>query len=320
MSVQIASWEQNLLEWAYQGSQSAPVDECTTDQTALQKAYAHCAALTKTHSHTFFLASGLLAGAKRQAARALYAFCRISDDLVDRATGDAHMALRQWRQQATQDCSDIYDAVLLAWNHTQVAYNIPSLYAQQLIDGVARDLSQTRYTTFADLTQYCYGVASTVGLMAMHIIGFDGPAAIPYAVKLGVALQLTNILRDVGEDWAAGRLYLPLEELAEFGLTEDDLAAGTLDERWRALMRFQIERVRRLYAESLPGLAYLRPDGRFAINAAAQLYCAILDDLEAHQMDNLHRRAYVSLWGKLRRLPGIWWKAKTMKLPQEKDR
>ncbi len=316
MSVHISSWEQNLLEWAYQGIQSAPVDECTSDQTALQKAYAHCAALTKTHSHTFFLASGLLAGAKRRAARALYAFCRISDDLVDRATGDANAALGQWRQQATQDCRDPYDAVLLAWNHTQVSYNIPRLYAQQLMDGVARDLSQVRYATFADLTQYCYGVASTVGLMAMHIIGFDGPAAIPYAVKLGVALQLTNILRDVGEDWAAGRLYLPLDELAEFGLSESDLAAGAVDERWRALMRFQIARVHRLYAESLPGLAYLHPDGRYAINAAAQLYCAILDDLEAHGMDNLHRCSHVGLWGKLRRLPGIWWKAKTTKLPR----
>ncbi|MBN2006673.1 MAG: squalene/phytoene synthase family protein [Anaerolineae bacterium] len=320
MCLNTTSWEQNLLEWAYQGSQSAPVDECTTDRAVLRKAYAFCAALTKTHSHTFFLASGLLSGAKRQAARALYAFCRISDDLVDRATGDANLALERWRQRTAQDCSDPYDAVLLAWNHAQVVYNIPRLYAQQLMDGVARDLAPARYATFADLAQYCYGVASTVGLMAMHIIGFDGPAAIPYAVKLGVALQLTNILRDVGEDWRAGRLYLPLEELFEFGLTEEDLAAGIVDERWRALMRFQIERVRRLYAESLPGLAYLHPDGRYAINAAAQLYCAILDDLEAHGMDNLHRRSYVGLWEKMRRLPGIWWEAKTAKPPEKKNR
>jgi phytoene synthase len=148
----------------------------------------------------------------------------------------------------------------------------------------------------------------------MHIIGFAGSAAIPYAIKLGVALQLTNILRDVGEDWQAGRVYLPQEELAAFALTEADLAAGQVDARWRAFMQFQIERNRRLYAEAWPGIALLNRDGRFAIAAAAGLYQAILDDIEAHDYDVFNRRAQVSKWGKLSRLPGLWWQSRDLKI------
>ena len=142
--------------------------------------------------------------------------------------------------------------------------------------------------------------------MVMHIIGFSGPEAIPYAVRLGVALQLTNILRDVGEDWHADRLYLPQNELAAFGLTEEDIDVGRVDDRWRAFLGFQIARNRRLYAQAMPGIALLHPDGRFAIAAAAGLYRAILEDIEAHDMDVFTRRAHVSQWSKVRRLLGMW--------------
>jgi len=192
-------------------------------------------------------------------------------------------------------------------------YHIPPRYAHQLIDGVAKDILKTRYANFDELAEYSYGVASTVGLMAMHITGFDtAAAAIPYAVKLGVALQMTNILRDVGEDWRAGRVYLPQDELAAYGLTEDDFGGSLAsDGRWRALMRFQIARNRRLYAESLPGVDLLHHAGRFAIAAAAELYRGILEDIEAHDYQVFCRRSHVSRWGKLRRLPGIWWRART---------
>ena len=179
-------------------------------------------------------------------------------------------------------------------------------YAEQLIEGVRRDLTISRYATFQDLTGYCYGVASTVGLMAMHVIGYRDEEAVPYAIKLGVALQLTNILRDVGEDWSMARVYLPQDELAAFDITEADLAAGTVNPRWVEFMRFQIERNRRLYREAIPGIAMLHRDGRFAIAAAADLYSAILGDIERHGGDVFHRRAHVSALGKLRRLPRIW--------------
>lgn len=185
------------------------------------------------------------------------------------------------------------------------------------MSGVACDLNVVRYANFEHLAEYCYCVASTVGLMAMHIIGFEGPRAISYAVKLGVALQLTNILRDIGEDWAAGRLYLPQDELAAYDLDEMFLDAGVVDDRWRAFMAFQIERNRRLYDEAMPGIALLDADGRFAIASAADLYRGILDDIETHDYDVFSRRAHLSTWGKLRRLPGIWWRARTIRPPAE---
>jgi phytoene synthase len=202
------------------------------------------------------------------------------------------------------------DLVALAWADTRRRYKVPPRYAEQLIDGVARDLRQTRYQTFEDLAAYSYGVASTVGLMSMHIIGFSGPEAVPYAIKLGVALQITNILRDIGEDWRAGRVYLPVEELEAYGLTEEDLAAGHIDVRWRSFMQFQIERNRQLYREARPGIAMLNADGRFAIAAAADLYQGILGDIEAHDYDVFNRRAYVSTPRKLSMLPRIWWQSR----------
>jgi phytoene synthase len=239
--------------------------------------------------------------------RALYAFCRMSDDIVDCSAGDVEERLAAWRRRALTPEPSSGDFVALAWADTRFRYRIPLRYAEQLIDGVARDLCQKRYRTFEEVVRYAYGVASTVGLMSMHIIGFDGEQAIPYAIKLGIALQLTNILRDIGEDWANGRLYLPLDEVAAFGLVEADLDRGQVHDRWRAFLRFQIERNRRLYNEAHPGIALLHKDGRFAVAAASDLYRAILSDIEAHDYDVFHRRAHVNAWGKVRRLPAIWW-------------
>jgi phytoene synthase len=208
------------------------------------------------------------------------------------------------------DGDPVNELAELAWADTQVRYSIPHGYAQQLINGVSQDFTQSRYTTFGELAEYSYGVASTVGLMAMHITGFAGEDAIPYAIKLGVALQMTNILRDVAEDWARGRIYLPDDELREFGLSDATIADGIVTERWREFMRFQIERVHRLYDEALPGIALLDSDGRFAIGAAAGLYRAILDDIEAHDYDVFTRRAHLSTMGKLSRLPRIWWNSR----------
>ena len=310
MSTHSAPWENRLLDWAYQGLQHELARECPqADGVLLAQAYDCCRAITRKNSRTFYLASGFLSPSKRRAMRALYAFCRASDDIVDHPSPSPQADLEAWHQEAIADCPPSNRLIALAWMDAQAAYSIPSLYADQLIAGLSQDLVRTRYATFEELTTYCYGVASTVGLMAMHIIGFSGPQAIPYAVRLGVALQLTNILRDVAEDWASGRLYLPLEELTEFGLSVDDIARGQVDDRWRRFMRFQIDRVRTLYGQALPGVSRLRPDGRFAISAAAELYCAILDDIEVHDMDVFHRRAHVSTQGKLLLLPGIWWRS-----------
>jgi phytoene synthase len=244
---------------------------------------------------------------KRQAIRALYAFCRTTDDIVDCPDGNVKLALQQWRQQAFSNHPSRHNLVAVAWADARTRFHVPVRYAEQLVDGVTRDLTQTRYETFDDLATYCYGAASTVGLMSMHITGFASQEALPYAIKLGLALQLTNILRDIAEDWQRGRVYLPQNELVAFGLDESDLAAGVVTDQWRDFMRFQIERNRQLYAEAWSGIKMLHKDGRFAIAAAADFYRAILTDIEAHDYDVFSRRAYIGKWNKLSRLPHLWW-------------
>jgi 15-cis-phytoene synthase len=314
MGIQSASWEYRLLSWAHEGLISPSVDnQIEPEAEILNSAYDYCARITRTNSRTFYMASILLPKDKRQAVQALYAFCRSTDDLVDETRGltEAEAVFADWRTRLSNPHPSAHDPVPLAWAQAQARYRIPGGYADQLINGVTRDRTQKRYSSFDELTEYCYGVASTVGLMSMHIVGFESQDAIPYAVKLGIALQLTNILRDIGEDWQLGRLYLPLEEMAGFGLAESDIAEARVDGRWRAFMRFQIDRVRRLYVEAAPGIALLNADGRFAIAAAAGLYSAILDDIETHDYDVFHRSAHIGLSGKLKRLPGIWWNSRS---------
>jgi 15-cis-phytoene synthase len=309
MGAQIRAWEYAVLTQAYAASKTpTTAAPATIDGAVFDEAYSYCTQLTRASSRTFYFASRLLPGRKRRAVRALYAFCRATDDMIDQAMcpEDARHLLNDWRERVARP-PNAYDPILLAWADTKARYRIPHGYEAQLIEGIARDMRQQRYVTFAELAEYCYGVASTVGLMVMHIVDFRSEDALPYAVKLGIALQLTNILRDVAVDWRVGRLYLPLDELAAFGLSEADVARGVVDDRWRAFMRYQIERTRALYAEAEPGIALLDAEGRFAIAAAAELYRAILGDIESHNYDVFHRRAHVGAWGKLRRIPGVWW-------------
>ena len=312
------AWERTLLDLAYEAlhGEHTPAP-ASFDRTLLESAYEQCESITAVNSRSFFLASRLLTPEKRRAARALYAFCRVSDDIVDRGQVEPQEQLAAWRRRATSAHPPADDLVAVAWADARLRHAVPMRYAEQLIDGVARDFEQTRYETFDGLAAYCYGVASTVGLMSMHIIGFEGQEAIPYAIKLGVALQVTNILRDVGEDWRAGRVYLPQEELAHFGLDEEDLGRGVVTDRWQAFMRFQIERNRRLYDEAMPGISLLNRDGRFAIAAAADLYRGILDEIERNGYDNFTHRAVVPAGRKLRMLPRIWWRSQRARISQD---
>jgi phytoene synthase len=306
------NWENRLLNLAHEAWQAiAPVDRPPrVDAALLESAYRHSAALTAEHSRSFYMASSLLDSPARQAVRALYAFCRTADDIVDEMNDEAAQLLEAWRERALDWHPPEHDLVAVAWADTRAKYRLPQRLPEQLLDGVARDLDRVRYRTFDELATYCYGVASTVGLMSMYIIGYEDEDAIGHAVKLGVALQLTNILRDVSEDWRRGRLYLPTEELQAYGLSEQDVANGEVDDRWRAFMRFQIARTKALYEGSRPGIALLAPQGRLAVSAAATFYGAILDDIEGHDYDVFSRRAYVNTWGKVRRLPKVWWRSK----------
>lgn len=305
-----AAWEHELNALAIEAIDThVPFRFETIEEQQLEAAYAYCSELTRFHSKTFFMASALLPAGQRQAMRALYGFCRVSDDIIDRADSDPRPAMNAWRKRALSSSPNPNDLVAVAWADTRARYNIPNKYVEQLLDGVSRDLVQTRYETFDELTSYCYGVASTVGLMSMHITGYSGSEAVPYAIKLGVALQMTNILRDVGEDLSFGRIYLPQEELHRFGLSESDLLEHRNDQRWQNFVQFQIDRTRMLYAESLPGIDMLSRQGRFAVASAAELYCGILDKIAANQYDNFSQRAFLSYGEKLSRLPAIYWRS-----------
>jgi phytoene synthase len=308
MIAEIPSWERRLLEMAREGidRHHAYSDPTPVASDALMEGYRNAEEITKVHSRSFHFASRFLPDHKRRGIRALYAFCRITDDIVDEPGKDVSAALKDWRTLIFSGESDPSDPVVLAWQDTRHRFQIPQTYVAQLIDGVGRDLQQTRYESFESLSEYCYGVASTVGLMSMHIIGYQHPEALRYAVKMGVALQLTNILRDVGADLQLGRVYLPRAELRRFDLDEEDLASGRISDRWREFMGFQIARVRRLYQQALPGIALLHRDGRFAVTAAAELYSGILGEIENNNYDVFARRAHLSTGQKLLGLPSIW--------------
>jgi phytoene synthase len=202
---------------------------------------------------------------------------------------------------------------LIAWQHATHTFNIPIHPSLELIEGMRMDLSQNRYATFEDLRLYCYRVASTVGLMASHVIGFSEPDALDHAIDLGVAMQLTNILRDVGEDARNGRIYIPLDEMAHFGYTEEELLRGEINERFVQLMQFQIQRARHLYERAQPGIEYLEKDSRTAIATAAHLYSRILDVIERNGYDVFNRRAYVPFREKLTGFYRVWRQRKVKK-------
>lgn len=274
---------------------------------ALQRAYDVSTRITKEYSKSFYFSSLMLPAAKRQAVHALYAFCRLSDNIVDAAHADAREQLGAWRVQAFRPVNEQREHVLLAWADTRERFGVPRHYAEELLDGMEMDLTIPVYETWPQLERYCYCVASTVGLMSMHITGYADPRARDYAIKLGVALQLTNILRDVGEDATRGRVYLPRQDIEQFGLTYADFCHGTVDVRFKALMEFEIVRAERLYDEAWAGIALLSPDSRLSVATAAVVYRGILDQIRQIDYDVYARRAHLGLWGKLARLPSIWW-------------
>ena len=184
-------------------------------------------------------------------------------------------------------------------------YNIPQELIDELLAGIAMDLTVTRYATFDDLWLYCYRVASVVGLISMQIIGHV-EEAVDYAVKLGVALQLTNILRDIGEDAGRGRIYIPQEDLVAFGVDEAEIFAHQRSPRFKALMSFQSARAHALYEESWPGIGLLNPDSSLAIAAAATIYRGILDSIHQHDYDVFSKRAFVPFLRKM----GLLWQAR----------
>lgn len=282
-----------------------------------------CAAIVRTHARTFTLASYFLPPAKRRAVFALYAFCRTADDMVDDAdpgdpAGTARRLADYGRELELALDGRPEGPVFRELARFAAAYGVPRAVLRELLAGIARDIQPVGYRDWGELGSYCEGVASTVGEMCTHVFGVPGgearrERAVGFARTLGVAMQLTNILRDVGEDARRGRCYLPEEELLAVGLSRAAvLAAGrdpdaTLarDPRWRALLGFQVARARALYAAAAPGIALLAPDAQRCATACASGYAAILGAIEARGHDTLSGRARVSA----ARRAGILWDA-----------
>lgn len=276
----------------------------------LDAAYRQCGAIARFHSKSFYLSTRFLPLAKRRAVWAVYAFCRTADDIVDRDGPAAGRlaAIDAWEAELR----DAYagranDPIFIALADAAERYRVPVQPALDLLRGARMDVAVNRYSTYGELRDYCYLVASTVGVLVTPILGALDDGALHEAVILGQAMQLTNILRDVGEDASLNRIYLPAEEMQRFGYTEGDLFAGTIDERFVALMRFQIERARGLYQAAEPGIARLAPESRYAVRLALHLYRGILDAIEANGYDVFGRRAFVPLPSKIGTALALGW-------------
>ena len=216
---------------------------------SLEESYAHCRAVAKKRAKNFYYSFVLMGKDQKNAMCAVYAFMRYCDDLSDEP-GATRGAMDRWREALTEALAGRPDSNP-AWPgflDAVARYGIPHRYFFEMIEGVASDLEPRTIATFDELYQYCYRVASVVGLTTIHIFGFTSPEAIPLAEKCGIAFQLTNILRDVREDAEVGRVYLPAEDLARFGVTLDDIREARRTERFGALMEFEIARARAFYA------------------------------------------------------------------------
>ena len=292
----------------------------TLTAPSLEAAFEACRRETAEWAKTFYLGTLLLPLKKRRAIWAIYVWCRRTDELMDspeaqqRPVDELAERLDRWEEKTRAifagRAEDDLDAVMLDTIERFPQDIQPYL---DMIEGQRMDLTWTRYPSFKDLKLYCYRVAGTVGLMTQGVMGVDDayttapwsdrPDTSDAAVALGIANQLTNILRDVGEDRGRGRIYLPQEDLQRFGYSEDDLMAGRLNDAWRALMAFQLDRARDWFARSEAGVRWLSGDARWPVWTSLRLYRGILDAIEQIDYDVFNHRAYVGKVSKLLDLP-----------------
>lgn len=280
------------------------------DFTSLSISREACRRMTQHHAKTFYFASHVLPAQKRNDAYAVYAFCRHVDDQIDLAPDETarRHAFVQLREMLDVACS-ITDKIepsmpqlpwLPAFQETVKRRSIPTKYFEDLLVGVEMDQGAVRIKTWEELETYCYHVASVVGLIMVHVLAEPSPELLKPAGDLGTAMQLTNILRDIREDWQRDRLYLPFDELEKFGLNTEDIALGRMTDAFRAMMRSQIGRARAYYSYAEPGIVKLPDDGsRFCVRLMSTIYGTILNEIERTDYQVYRRRVRVSLARKL---------------------
>jgi len=268
----------------------------------MRDSYDACRALNAAHGKTYYLATLLLPPQKRPYVHALYGFARYADEIVDDLASTlseeqkaAH--LHEWGEKFLTDLDAGHsdDSICRAVVDTVQRWDIPRAHFEAFLHSMAMDLTVTEYADYDALFEYVYGSAAVIGLQMVPILEPSADAAYDYAMDLGVAFQLANFIRDIGEDLDRGRLYLPLDDLARFGLSRADLEKRVVTEQVRELLKFEIERVRRLEQASRPGIALLSPDSQPCIDAARVLYCGIVDAVEKIDYQVFTERATVSV-------------------------
>ena len=262
------------------------------------ESYSYCERIARTRAKNFYYSFVLLSSAQRRAMCAVYAYMRYCDDLSDDESNvDRAGAIAKWRadlQQVLAGDGLPQHPVWPAFRDTVERFHIPHQYFFEMIEGVSSDLEPRRLQTFAELYDYCYKVASVVGLTIIHIFGFDSAEALVLAEKCGIAFQLTNILRDVKEDVGLDRVYLPAEDLARFGVVESDLVASRPSAPFLDLMKFEAARARQYYRDSSPLLGLIHKKSRSSLWALIEIYSRLLDRIEAVNYDVLSQRVRLS--------------------------
>ena len=273
----------------------------------LRASYLECKRLNSLHGKTYYLATLLLPKAKRPHVHALYGFARYADEIVDDLSStltieEKAKVLKVWGEKVLEDIrlgrSD--DHVGRALVDTVQRFNIPIEQFEAFLHSMTMDLSVTEYQTYDDLMEYVFGSAAVIGLQMVPILGASDLKAYEAAQKLGIAFQLANFIRDVSEDLDRGRIYLPLDDLKAAGVSKEMLAAKKLTPEIKQALQYQIERVRRLQREAAEGITLLDLVSQPCINAASELYCGIVDEVEKINYEIFTHRAKTSTWRRLK--------------------
>ena len=286
------------------------MDELTAagiSEPALRASYAECKRLNSLHGKTYYLATLLLPPEKRPFVHALYGFARYADEIVDdlnsTLSDDEKAAeLSTWGSQVLADIKSgvSHDHIGRALVDTVNRFEIPIAHFEAFMKSMTMDLTVSEYQTFEDLMEYVYGSASVIGLQMVPILGASSPNANIAAEKLGTAFQLANFIRDVGEDLDRGRIYLPIDELKSHGVTHEMLEARVLTPQIKSALKEQIARVRRFQKEAAPGIKLLAPQSQACIEAASELYCGIVDEVEKIDYQIFDKRAKTSTWRRIK--------------------
>jgi phytoene synthase len=278
---------------------------------ALRTSYLECKRLNSLHGKTYYLATLLLPPEKRPFVHALYGFARYADEIVDDLAStltdeEKANSLKQWGEGVISDIKsgNSNDQIGKALVDTVRRFNIPIQYFQAFLHSMTMDLTITEYQKYEDLQEYVYGSAAVIGLQMVSVLGTEKDSSIDEvnsaAEKLGVAFQLANFIRDVGEDLDRGRVYLPIAELQSHGVTREMLEDKVLTPQIKSALKEQIERVRRLQRESATGIKMLSVQSRACIQAASELYCGIVDEVEKIDYQIFSKRAKTSNWRRMK--------------------